>query len=96
MSLRPFGSLQVVVSLFKLPDVFVELLLDAACLAKVILEHRNLFVTLGVLLLQLLLKMGKQKEEKLGPTLQQQTLSKKRDMEVFYDMYCSLTTRGRL
>lgn len=64
--LRPFGSLQVVVSLLKLPNVFVELLLDAARLAKVILEHRNLFVTLGVLLLQLLLKMGQQKEENLG------------------------------
>ena len=51
----PFSSLQVIVGLFKLSDVFVELLLDAASLSQVVLQHRNLFVALGVLLLQLLL-----------------------------------------
>lgn len=37
LSFQPFGSLQVIVGLLKLPNVFVELLLDAACLAKVVL-----------------------------------------------------------
>lgn len=55
-SFQPFGSLQVIVGLLKLPDVFVELLLDAACLAKVVLQHGDLFITLSVLLLQLLLQ----------------------------------------
>ena len=36
-SIRPFGSLQVIVGLLKLSDVFVELLLDAARLAQIIL-----------------------------------------------------------
>jgi len=33
----------------------VELLLDAAGLAQVILQHRDLFIALGILMLQLLL-----------------------------------------
>lgn len=37
MLVWPFGSLQVIVGLLKLPDIFVELLLDAARLAQVIL-----------------------------------------------------------
>lgn len=53
---RPFGSLQVVIGLFELSDVFVELILDAACLAEVVLQHGNLLVALRVLLLQLVLK----------------------------------------
>lgn len=53
---RPFGSLQVIVGLFQLSDVFVELLLDAACLAEVVLQRGDLLVALGVLLLQLLLR----------------------------------------
>lgn len=36
---RPFGSLQVVIGLLQLSDVFVELLLDAARLAEVVLQH---------------------------------------------------------
>jgi len=51
----PFGSLQVIVGLFELSDVFVELLLDAAGLAEVVLQHGDLLVALRVLLLQLLL-----------------------------------------
>lgn len=56
LSFQPFGSLQVVVGLLQLPDVFVELLLDAARLAKVVLQPGDLFITLSVLLLQLLLQ----------------------------------------
>lgn len=48
----------------------MQLLLDAARLAQVILEHRNLFIALGILLLQLLLKGERQSEqESLGLTL---------------------------
>lgn len=54
--LRPFSSLQVVVGLLQLSDVFVELLLDAACLAQVVLQHGDLLVALSVLMLQLLLQ----------------------------------------
>lgn len=52
----PFGSLQVIIGLFELSDVFVELILDAACLAEVVLQHGDLLVALRVLLLQLVLK----------------------------------------
>ena len=58
----PFSSLQVIVGLFKLSDVFVELLLDAASLSQVVLQHRNLFVALGVLLLQLLLNQWRREK----------------------------------
>lgn len=53
---RPFGSLQVIIGLFELSDVFVELILDAACLAEVVLQHGDLLVALRVLLLHLLLR----------------------------------------
>lgn len=53
--IRPFGSLQVVVGLFELSDVFVELLFDAACLAEVVLQHRDLLVALRILMLQFIL-----------------------------------------
>lgn len=36
---RPLGSLQVIIRLLELSDIFVELLLDATSLAKVILQH---------------------------------------------------------
>lgn len=64
--LEPLGSLQVVIGLFQLPHVFVELLLDAARLAEVVLQHGDLLVTLGVLLLQLLLKDAAQDRTPLG------------------------------
>lgn len=52
---RPFCSLQVIIGLFQLSDIFVELLLDAASLAEVVLQHGDLLVALRVLMLQLLL-----------------------------------------
>lgn len=51
----PLGPLQVVVGLLQLPDVFVQLILDAAGLAQVVLQHRDLLVALRVLLLQFVL-----------------------------------------
>lgn len=48
---QPFGSLQVIVGLFQLSDIFVELLFDATCLTKVVLQHGDLLVALGVLML---------------------------------------------
>lgn len=51
----PLGSLQVVVGLLQLPDVFVQLILDAAGLAEVVLQHRDLLVALRVLLLHFVL-----------------------------------------
>ena len=56
MSPSPLGPLQVVVGLLQLPHVLVQLLLDAARLAQVVLQDRHLLVVLGVLLLQLLLQ----------------------------------------
>lgn len=53
---RPFGSFQIIVGLLELSDVFVKLLLDAARLAEVVLQHGDLLVALRVLLLQLLLR----------------------------------------
>lgn len=53
---RPFGSLQVIVGLLQLSNVFVELLLDAARLSQVVLQQRDLLEALRVLLLQPLLK----------------------------------------
>lgn len=53
---KPFGSLQVVIGLLELSDVFMELVLDAACLAEVVLQHGDLLVALRVLMLQLVLK----------------------------------------
>lgn len=61
--LTPFGSFQVIIGLFKLSDVFVELLLDAARLAEVILQQGDLLVALRVLLLQLLLKEEEEEED---------------------------------
>lgn len=58
---RPLGPLQVVIGLFQLPDVFVQLILDAARLAEVVLQHRDLLVALRVLLLQFVLNTGKEK-----------------------------------
>ena len=55
---RPLGSFQVVVGLLQLPDVFVELLLDAPGLTQVTLQHVDLLVALGILLLQFLLQEG--------------------------------------
>lgn len=52
----PLGSLQVIVGLFQLPDIFVQLLLYAACLDQVVLQHRDLLIALSVLLLQFLLQ----------------------------------------
>lgn len=56
---RPFGPLQVIVGLFQLADVFVQLVLDAARLSEVVLQHGDLLVALGILLLQFVLKGGK-------------------------------------
>lgn len=53
---RPFGSFQIIVGLLELSDVFVKLLLDAARLAEVVLQHGDLLVALRVLLLHLLLR----------------------------------------
>lgn len=53
----PFGSLQIIVGLFELAHVFVQLVLDAARLAEVVLQHGDLLVALGVLLLQFVLEM---------------------------------------
>lgn len=52
----PLGSLQVIVGLFQLSDVFVKLLLDAAHLTQVVLQQRDLLVALRILLLQLFLR----------------------------------------
>ena len=57
---RPLGSLQVVVGLFELSDVFVQLLLDAARLSEVVLQHRDLLVALSVLVLEALLEEERQ------------------------------------
>ena len=50
-SSSPLGALQVIVGLLQLPHVLVQLLLDAARLAQVVLQDRHLLVVLGVLLL---------------------------------------------
>lgn len=59
-SLLPLGSFQVIVGLLQLPHIFVKLLLDAACLTQIILQHGNLFITLCVLVLQLFLRKKKE------------------------------------
>lgn len=64
---RPFSSLQVIVGLFELPDVFVELILDAARLAEVVLQHGDLLVALRVLLLQLVLEKRRAKQDRTNP-----------------------------
>lgn len=58
---RPLGPLQVVIGLFQLPDVFVQLILDAARLAEVVLQPRDLLVALRVVLLQFVLNTGEGK-----------------------------------
>lgn len=68
----PLGSLQVVVGLLQLPHVFVELLLDAARLAEVVLQRGDLLVALGVLVLQLLLKKKKKKKRQTTDDLQKE------------------------
>lgn len=60
---RPLGPLQVIIGLFQLPDVFVQLILDATRLAEVVLQHRDLLVALRVLLLQFVLNTGKEKRK---------------------------------
>lgn len=52
----PFGSLQIIVGLFELAHVFVQLVLDAARLAEVVLQQGDLLVALGALLLQFVLE----------------------------------------
>lgn len=52
----PFGSLQIIVGLFQLAHVFVQLVLDAARLAEVVLQHGDLLVALRALLLQFVLE----------------------------------------
>lgn len=58
---RPLCPLQVIIGLFQLPDVFVQLILDAARLAEVVLQHWDLLVALRVVLLQFVLNTGKEK-----------------------------------
>lgn len=47
----------------------MELLLDAARLSQVVLQHRDLFVALSVLLLQLLLQEEEEEELTRGREL---------------------------
>lgn len=66
----PFGSLQIIVGLLELAHVFVQLILDAARLAEVILQHGDLLVALTVLLLQFVLEttaLDRMKSSNLDP-----------------------------
>lgn len=62
----PLGSLQVVVGLLQLPDIFMQLLLDAPRLDQVVLQHGDLLIALCVLLLQFLLESGTQGRHSLS------------------------------
>lgn len=76
----PLGSFQVIVGLLQLPDVFVELLLDAPGLSQVILQHVDLFVALGILLLQFFLEgVGGSREER-GKTI----LNRRRTLKLYF------------
>lgn len=61
----PLGSLQVIVGLLQLSDIFVQLFLDAARLEQVVLQHGDLLIALGVLLLQFILQSGTQGRQSL-------------------------------
>lgn len=71
----PLSSLQVVVGLLQLPDIFVQLLLDAARLDQVVLQHGDLLIALSVLLLQFLLQSETQGRHSLSHHQKQPELS---------------------
>lgn len=52
----PFGSFQVIIGLFQLPDVFLQLVFNGFCMSQVILQGRDLPVTLWMLHFKLLLQ----------------------------------------